>query len=323
MNTPKPLIIALRRDANIERFIAEELQCPVVFYDLSESDLSRLSEVECIWIDMTTNLYSTFLEKFINLKYLVTPTTGLTHLHLSDDQADKVAIISLKGEKDFLNGITSTAELAWALALTVWRKIPLAAQQYSTDTGIRREFASLQLRGLNIGTVGFGRLGKMLSAYAKGFGMKTLFFDPFLESREYPSENSITRCSSLDQLCRASDIVFLVASHEKSNAAHYPILNRFHLNLLREHAIVVNVSRGSLIDEEALADLVLDSKIFGVGVDVLYREETGGKGLSRLQLLQEAGYNVVVTPHIGGICSDAFESAQRYVAKKLRKHILN
>lgn len=88
---------------------------------------------------------------------------------------------------------------------------------------------------------------------------------------------------------------------------------------LRPDAIVVNVSRGSLLDENALFELITENKIGGAGLDVLEREEKviTSTSLDPLQTLQRKGYNVVVTPHIGGMCWDAFDAAQRHVAQKL------
>jgi len=313
-------VVALKRQAEIEGYISQELSIPIEFCDLSNPNLD-FEAVECIWVDMTTRIDSSLLSRFTNLKYLASPTTGLTHLHLSNSQMKNLQVISLKGESEFLKEITSTAELAWGLALMVWRRIAQASLRYSDDVSVRSEFAGLQLKHLSVGLIGFGRLGRMLSSYARGFDMRTLYFDPYIENPELGKSDSVYECKSLEELCRLSDIIFLVASHESQRAAQYPILDRKNLQLLKRHSVVVNVSRGSLLDEDALADLIEAGDIFGAGIDVLAKEETNGKGISRLQSLQSSGFNVVVTPHIGGMCSDAFEKAQRFTARRLRDAI--
>jgi len=323
MKPNKPLVIALRRNAEIEHYISEELNLSHSFCELFDSNLNKNS-VDCIWVDMTTNLDAVFLDQFSNLKFIVTATTGLTHLKLSQPQLNRVKIVSLKGEVQFLEKITSTAEFAWALAMTVWRRIPLSSSKYDREISIRTEFSGLQLNNLSIGTIGFGRLGKMLSSYARAFGMKTKYFDPYINFEKKASARELLfKCETIEELCSTSDMIFLVASHENQRIKDYPILNRDCLSLVQPHAIVINVSRGSLLDEDALADFISEGKIFGAGIDVLHREELPVKDKSRLQELQNSGHNVVVTPHLGGMCRDAFESANRFTAKKLFLEIKN
>jgi D-3-phosphoglycerate dehydrogenase len=321
MTQPKHVVIALKRDEQVEKFISEELETPVKFVELSDSNMN-FEDVECAWVDMTTDVDNLFVSQFPNLKYIATPTTGITHIKLLDSQLRKFELISLKGEIEFLNEITSTAEFAWGLALAIWRRIPQAAQKYINDVGIRRDFAGLQLRNLSIGLIGFGRLGKMLSSYASGFGMRTLYFDPFIDNLTYPVSDTIIKCRTLEELCQLSDIVFLVASHDRQKESEYPILDRRHLSFLKRHVVVVNVSRGSLLDEETLAEFILEGRIFGAGIDVLSREEKGAREISQLQTLQNSGFNVLVTPHIGGMCSDAFEKTHRFTAKKLNNLLI-
>lgn len=323
MNLTKPLVIALKRNAEIEHYISEELNLRHSFCELLDANLNKNS-VDCIWADMTINLDSTFLDEFPNLRFIVTATTGLTHLKLSQTQMNKVKIVSLKGEVQFLEQITSTAEFAWALALTVWRRIPLASTKYNLDVSIRSEFSGLQLNNLSIGIIGFGRIGKMLNGYARAFGMRTNYFDPYIDREMTFTERELLfRCDSIEELCATSDIIFLVASHDAGRVDDYPILNRDCLSLVQPHAIVINVSRGSLLDEHALADFISEGKIFGAGIDVLHREELLIKDKSHLQELQNSGHNVIVTPHLGGMCKDAFERANRFTAKKLSLEFRN
>ena len=166
-------------------------------------------------------------------------------------------------------------------------------------------------------------IGQMLSNYAQAFGMKTVYYDPFLDKKFDSELSAASRVSSLQELCSLADIVFLVASHSTDYSSTYPILKRESLMNLKSSAIVVNVSRGSLLDEDALADLISDGRIFGAGIDVLSREESNPDNLSRLQELQKEGYNVIVTPHIGGMCSDAFEKTNRLIAQRLNSELMH
>lgn len=322
---PMPsLNIGLRPDNRVEAIIREEFN-PLSpnFIDIT-SDLNDLKNVDCLWIDMTSPLDESLLSKLTRLRYVVSPTTGLTHLGPLANSSGDIEIISLRGESHFLNKITSTPELAWGLALTVWRQIIPASESYTNDISIRQEFSSRQLNGRTVGLIGFGRIGRMLNKYAQAFGMKTIFYDPNLLPHDKESHDEANQLQSITKVCQECDILFLVASHDVNQETTYPILKREHLIHLGSDAIVINVSRGSLLDENALYDLIKNRKIAGAGIDVLAREEKvmTSTSLDPLQTLQRKGYNVVVTPHIGGMCWDAFDAAQRHVAQKLLAKVI-
>jgi len=314
-----PLTIAMKRDARLEKIISRELEPHVCSFVNLNSISSALTDVECLWVDMTTPLGEKEMLNFPNLQYLVSPTTGLTHLSSKIDR-NQIKVISLQGESQFLESITSTSELAWGLGLAVWRKIFPASREYSNDTSIRQSFASLQLRNLTIGLVGFGRIGKRLLTYASAFEMKTLYFDPYL-SKETLSQNFLaTRLDSLEELCEKSDMLFVVASHRNEDSKNYPILKSNHLNRMKATSILINVSRGSLIDETTVYELIKNNRLAGIGMDVLAREENSPSNseIDPLQELQNLGYNVIITPHLGGMCWDAYDSCQKFVAQKLK-----
>jgi D-3-phosphoglycerate dehydrogenase len=318
------LNIGLRPDKRVESIIKEVFDpFSPNFIDIT-ADLSDLNNVDCLWIDMTSPIDESLLSKLPKLRYVVSPTTGLTHLGPLANSSGDIEVISLRGESKFLEKITSTPELAWSLALTVWRRIIPASESYTTDIAIRQEFSSKQLNGLTVGLIGFGRIGRMLNKYAQAFGLKTIFFDPNLLADDKASHYGAKQMQSILEVCQECDILFLVASHNVNQESSYPILKREHLKQLRSEAIVINVSRGSLLDEKALFDLIKDHKIAGAGLDVLTREEkvVASTSLDPLQTLQREGYNVVVTPHIGGMCWDAFDAAQRHVAQKLIEKVI-
>lgn len=161
--TPIPYLnIGLRPDNRVEAIIRE------VFNPLSPSfiditaDSNVLKNIDCLWIDMTSPLDASFLSKLTKLRYVVSPTTGLTHLGPLLNSSGDIEIISLRGESQFLKKITSTPELAWGLALTVWRRIIPASESYTNDIAIRQKFSSKQLNGRTVGLIGYGRIGRML-----------------------------------------------------------------------------------------------------------------------------------------------------------------
>ena len=156
------LNIGLRPDYRVESIIRDVFSpFSPNFIDFT-SDSRDIKYIDCLWIDMTSPIDELMLSKLPNLRYVVSPTTGLTHLSPISNSSRDIEIFSLRGDSQFLETITATPELAWSLALTVWRQIIPASESYINDIAIRQRFSSKQLNGLTVGLIGFGRIGRML-----------------------------------------------------------------------------------------------------------------------------------------------------------------
>ncbi len=259
-----------------------------------------------------------FCGDYPNLAFVLSPTTGLTHIDTDYLQENFIRLISLRGRQSFLQEITSTSEFAWGLLLSVWRKIPSASSLETFNTESRSNFISRQLKGRELGLIGFGRIGSKVSEYATAFGMKVSFFDPYYISPRMQTKSAITRHSSLDSLLSTSDIVLISASVLEQDKDNYPLINQQNIQLMRIGSVIINVSRGIFVDELALENSLIDGRLFGVGLDVLSSEEFSPKGVDRnLHQLRSRGYNIVVTPHIGGMSSDALTLCIAEVLREL------
>src|SRR5690606_10220706 len=104
-----------------------------------------------------------------NLRYILTPTTGLNHIDMEMAARQGIKVISLKGETEFLSGIPSTAEHTWALLLSLLRKIPAAHKHVMSGKWERDEFKAHNLCHYKLGILGFGRVGKQIAEYARVF----------------------------------------------------------------------------------------------------------------------------------------------------------
>jgi glyoxylate reductase len=185
----------------------------------------------------------------------------------------------------------ATADLTWALILAVARRIPQAdafarAQKYKgweLDLYLGRE-----VTGKSLGIVGMGRIGRAVALRARAFNMKVGYTDPHRLSEE---EEAMYRASrlSLEDLLRTSDIVTL---HTSLTPETTHLISADRLRLMKKEAILVNVSRGPVVDEEALAEALESRRIWAAGLDVYEREPEIEKRLLPLD-------NVVLLPHIG------------------------
>jgi D-3-phosphoglycerate dehydrogenase len=267
-------------------------------------------EFEVLLVRLQTRVPAEVIESSGRLRAIVSPTTGLDHIDLVSARQNHVEVVSLQGETAFLTGITSTAEHTWALLLALVRRLPAATIAVANGRWNQAEFRGRELKGKRIGIAGYGRLGRMVARYAQAFGMQILVYDPYVEA----VEPGIIRVERFHDLLSRSDILTL---HVPLNEQTHGMLGPQEIALLPEGAVLVNTSRGALVDESALLEALQSGKISAAGLDVL----VGERDLTPSHpLVRYAGAhgNLLLTPHIGGACEEAIESADLFVLEKLR-----
>jgi D-3-phosphoglycerate dehydrogenase len=281
------------------------------------------SGLNCYWTTIGYPLDSQRLNVLPPLDFIVTATTGLTHIDLAVAKDKEIEIVSLLNEHLFLSRITATPEHTWALVLSVWRKIFIAGSLPSFQPLTRESFMSRQLSGKSIGFIGFGRVGKQVSKYATAFGMDIYAYDKyesFSDDNEFKHVNFV---QDIKEIAHNSDITVVAASVIAQDSHQYPLVNEAYVNSARPGSIIINTARGILVDEESILNGVKSGHLFGAGFDVLSTEDISSKQATKANIpvmlykAKEQGYNVVVTPHIAGMCSDAFDLAMNFVSNKL------
>ncbi len=278
----------------------------------------NVSIANIIWTRLGYKISNKFIKKAKNLKIIVTPTTGLNHIDLHTCRKENIDVISLKGETDFLKNITSTAELTFGLILELIRHIGESSRVLTYDHRFDRDrFRGYQLNGKSIGIIGMGRLGKIVSKIASGFGMKIYFYD----IKDINQRIQYTRCKTIDELLTKSDFVTLHVDYKDSNAK---IIGEKEFKNMKETAYFINTSRGELIDEIALLNALQSKEIAGAALDVLSDENDIVSHITNHPLIKYAqtNKNLIITPHIGGASFDAMQITEEYIAKKLVKKFL-
>lgn len=250
------------------------------------------------------------------LRAIVTATTGLDHIDLEYAQGRGITVLSLRGETEFLQEVRATAEHTWALLLGLLRNIvpaSIAARQGNWD---RDRFRGRELNGKRLGIVGLGRLGQKIARYGQVFGMAVGAFDPLV--REWI--DGVRREPTLTDLLKKSDILSL---HVSLNTETQGMIGATELALLPAGAVLVNTSRGQLIDESALIKALKRRHLAGAALDVVAQERNSEK--RRLSpLLDYAGTheNLLITPHIGGATYESMAKTEVFMAHKLTKFLL-
>jgi D-3-phosphoglycerate dehydrogenase len=254
----------------------------------------------------------TVLEAAPRLRVIVTATTGTDHIDIEEAARHRVAVLSLQGERQFLNGVPATAEHTWALLLAAIRHIPEAVNSVRAGGWSRDDFRGRELRGKRLGLLGCGRVGEQVAVFARAFGMRIAAFDP--KRRRWPS--GITRCRSLSQLLRQADVlsVHLPFTAETGRLVDANVLRR-----LPRGALLINTSRGGLLDEQAVVNALRAKHLAGAAVDVLEGERHATqRRRSPLLAYAKQHRNVLITPHLGGATRESMERTEVFMAEKLR-----
>ena len=185
-----------------------------------------------------------------------------------------------------------TADMTMALILAVTRRIPegLAMMQSGTWTGwAPTALLGGRVGGRRLGILGMGRIGQAVARRAKAFGMQIHYHNRKRLRPEIETELEATYWESLDQMIARMDIVSVNCPHTPST---FHLLNARRLKLMKPSAVVVNTSRGEVIDENALTRMLRAGELAGAGLDVF---ERGASINPRLRELN----NVVLLPHMG------------------------
>lgn len=206
----------------------------------------------------------------------------------------------------------SAAEHTVALMFAAARKIAPADAVMKAGGWDRNKFVGTQLAGKTLGVVGLGRIGREVARRAIGLDMKVVALDPFVTPARM-NELGCTPAASLDELLPQVDFLTL---HVMATPETKGMIGAKQLGLMKKTAIVVNVARGGVIDEQALADALKAGTIGGAGVDVFTAEPT----VPEQPLLKAP--NVVLTPHLGASTVEAQENVAVEAAQLIADFLL-
>ncbi|WP_298999155.1 phosphoglycerate dehydrogenase [Flagellimonas sp. S174] len=205
----------------------------------------------------------------------------------------------------------SVVELAIGQIIMLMRNVFTRSSEIHSGQWNKTALNSKEVRGKNLGIVGYGNIGKQLSVLAEAMGMRVYYYDV----ADRLALGNATKCSTLEELLSVSDVVTL---HVDDNKANKNFIGEREINQMRDGAYLVNLSRGFVVDIDALAAALKEGKLSGAAVDVYPVEprsngefETPLKGLS----------NVILTPHVGGSTEEAQRDIADFVPNKIMDYI--
>lgn len=206
----------------------------------------------------------------------------------------------------------SVAELVIAEVIALHRRLLDRSTQMHAGRWRKTSAGSHEVRGRTLGIVGYGRIGSQVSVLAEAMGMRVIYHDV----RPTLALGNARPAASLEDLLHESDVVTL---HVPATKGTDNLIGRRELGLMRDGAMLLNNSRGSVVDIESLGEALRSGHLAGAAVDVFPQEPSSNDEpfMSPLQGLE----NVILTPHVGGSTGEAQEAIAQDVATKLTRFI--
>ena len=202
----------------------------------------------------------------------------------------------------------SVVEIVIAQIINLMRKIVIKSNKMHSGVWRKDSLDSFEIRNKVIGIVGYGNIGSQLSVICEALGMKVLYYDIV----DKLSIGNAKKCKSLIDLLKNSDIVSLHVDGKKSNTN---LISDKEFSIMKEKSILVNYSRGNVVDIDSLIKNIKSKKLMGAALDVFPEEPSNNKEKfkSKVKGIEE----IILSPHIGGSTKEAQKNIGSYVPDKI------
>ncbi len=275
---------------------------------LKESELlERVQGVAVLGIRSNTQLTAQVLQAAPELLGVGAFCIGTNQIDLAAAAGKGIAVFNAP-----FSNTRSVVELALSEIIALTRRLTDKNADMHAGRWDKSAVGSHEVRGRRLGIVGYGNIGSQLSVLAEALGMRVLFYD----TADKLALGNARRCGTLDELLQESDVVSL---HVDGRPGNSDFFGEQQLARMRPGSILLNLSRGFVIDHGALARHIASGHLAGTAVDVFPAEPKakGEEFVSQLRGLP----NVILTPHVGGSTEEAQQDIGHFVAGKLRDYV--
>ena len=273
---------------------------------LSEEEIIKIiPDYDAMVVRSATKVTKNIILAAKKLKVIGIAGAGVENIDVKEAKANNMLVMNTPG-----GNANATAELTFALIMSLLRKIPFANETTHKGLWEKKNIKGVELSKKTLGIIGFGNVGARLSHLVKGFDMNILVNSKSLESRKnnFPHVKNV----SFDQLITSSDIISL---HCKAASDGKPILNKEHFKKMKATSYIINAARGNIIDEKDLNDALNENLIAGAAVDVFSKEPAKENILFN-------NSKVILSPHIAASTTEASIVVAEMVANQLSDFLL-
>ncbi|MBQ5754885.1 MAG: D-2-hydroxyacid dehydrogenase [Oscillospiraceae bacterium] len=247
-----------------------------------------------------------------NLKVIGVCSVGLNHIDLDAAKEKGIQVFNAPG----LNG-NAVAELTICKMLELSRYTIAAHNDVTVNKNWDKyKFVGRELKGKTLGVLGFGRIGQRVGEIARVFGMTVVAYDPYLPAEVFTAQQATSM--SIEDVLKVSDYVTI---HMPLNAETKNLFNASSIANMKNDAVVLNMARGGIVNEQDMYEALKAGKIGGYATDVMENELAAGgltEGATFGSPLFECD-NFIVTPHLGAQSVDASEAIGQHIIGKVKE----
>ncbi len=306
-NRIKILLLENVHPAAFDNLSEDGFSVELVKTSLSEEDLiEKIKGVHVLGIRSKTQVTKKVLDAADKLLVVGAFCIGTTQIDLEYSKKRGVVVFNAP-----YSNTRSVVELAIGQIIMLMRNVFPRSFEIHNGEWNKTAINSREVRGKNLGIVGYGNIGKQLSVLAEAIGMRVYYYD--LDDK-LALGNAI-KCNSLEDLLSISDVVTL---HIDDNKANKNFIGEREINRMKKGAILINLARGFVVDIPALVTALKSGKLGGAAIDV-YPEEPRKNGEFKTEL--QGLSNVILTPHVGGSTEEAQRNIADFVPNKIMEYI--
>ena len=220
-------------------------------------------DTEGIAVFIQSNISKKILNHLSNLKVIATMSTGFDHIDLKECKKRNIKVCNVPAYGD-----NTVAEYAFGLIIALARKLKPTFDRVERGIFNRTGLMGMDIKGKTLGLIGTGRIGSQMAKIGKAFEMDIIAFDP--EPNDELRKKYGVRYKKLEDLAKESDVISLHVPYNEST--HY-LINSNLIQLFKPHVLIVNTSRGKVVNTEAIVNALREGKLGGVALDTFEGEE--------------------------------------------------
>ena len=274
-------------------------------FDDQQTLMQRVSAVDALIVRNRTPVTRELLNHAGQLKVIGRLGVGLDNIDLDAAKQANIQVLPATGAN-----AVAVAEYVMSALLHLRRPMTSGFQAMVGGDWPREQFIGGEISGKTLGLIGFGQIAQIVAKRAAAFGMRIAYFDPYIDASEHDSV--ATAVSSLDELLALSDSVSI---HVPLTEDTHRLMNSQRLALMKSGAILINTSRGGIVDERALIHHIQTGHLGGAALDVFEHEP-----LDELKGARFDGIDaLILTPHIAGVTHESNRRVSQVTAENVLK----
>ena len=259
-----------------------------------------IADCEALIVRSGTRVTAELLAAAERLKVIGRAGAGVDNVDLAAATRRGIVVMNTPG-----GNTIAACELTMAMMLALARRLPQLGARVKAGEWPKKGATGIELHGKRLGIIGLGRIGSEVARRALAFGMEVVAYDPFVSAERAGSIE--VRLVSLDEAISTSDVITLHAPHAPETDR---LLNAAAFAKMKDGVLLINCSRGGIIDEAALADALRSGKVGGCALDVFEKEPPTGCPLLAFD-------QVIATPHVGATTREAQATVALQIAQQV------